>query len=1044
MTVSNFVKQTSFPVGYAPAHISKWRSSRTGLQLTYIDQPSPMVNGYFAVATEIENDSGCPHTLEHLVFMGSHKYPYKGLLDNLGNRFFSSTNAWTAVDQTVYTLTTAGWEGFKTLLPIYLDHLFRPTLTDEGCLTEVYHIDGHGHEKGVVFSEMQGIESQSWFITFLNLLRSLYRQSSGYSSETGGLMAELRKLTNNDIRKFHAENYRPDNLCVVVTGSVDEQELLEIMDNIDGELPSLGAPNKRPFVDSQPDEPLQKTTVKEVQFPDTDESMGEVLLAWIGPPANDVVLNVAVDLLGSYFSDSAISVFNRALVEVENPLATDVDYSTNDYVRTGIIFSFSGVPTESLHEVDDKVKELIQHHSKPENFDLKYMHELIYQQRLKFVSKCEKSASTFSNIAIEEFIYGNVDGSDLRRWTQNLDEYDLVAAWNAEKWASVIHEQLVANHLISILGKPSSSLAEQQEKENKKISRDIMEKYGKSGLKKLGDQLQKAQDFNDREIPTDVLTQFGQPDPEKIAFIETKSYRGGSNQEDGPYVNNKQSEAIESDTPADFPLFLHFEEFKSLFTTVHVVMPSSLIDTGLLRYMAIVEEIFSLPIELPDGTSMTHNEVVAALNNDFVDFELDNGFDNQFQELITIKVKFKVTNYHTAISWLVKVMQHAVFDMQRVKIILEKIINSLPDEKRSGELMMYSCQFRTLFDKRSLKKAQDCILNEQFYKDLLEQIEGGDFAAIEHDLNRLRKQLFNLDGMKVFILGNLADLKNPVSSWVPFVDLIRGTGVTIPFEELPRSHMYRSDVGLNMADRAYIVSTPASESTHISVSTAIPTDYLDEDIFKIALASEFFTAVEGPFWRGIRGTGLAYGASIRRDLESGFLSYIVYRGSDGIGAWLTARNIVNDYASGKLEFDSINMENSIAAIVNALADGEANSYDAASSKVADNVFKRRGPEYVRFFLRKLRLVSAADLVEITKKYFVPMFDTHHSVVFASVPPAKVSEYDAYFSDRGYSVTIEEIGGDLSDASGQSDSGSGSEASDDSEGSEGSGSDSELE
>ena len=31
----------------------------------------------FVVATEAHDDDGLPHTLEHLVFMGSEKYPYK-------------------------------------------------------------------------------------------------------------------------------------------------------------------------------------------------------------------------------------------------------------------------------------------------------------------------------------------------------------------------------------------------------------------------------------------------------------------------------------------------------------------------------------------------------------------------------------------------------------------------------------------------------------------------------------------------------------------------------------------------------------------------------------------------------------------------------------------------------------------------------------------------------------------------------------------------------------------------------------------------------
>jgi Zn-dependent M16 (insulinase) family peptidase len=64
-------------------------------------------------------DDGLPHTLEHLIFLGSEKFPFKGILDKLANRCLAQgTNAWTDVDHTAYTITTAGSEGFLNLLPM--------------------------------------------------------------------------------------------------------------------------------------------------------------------------------------------------------------------------------------------------------------------------------------------------------------------------------------------------------------------------------------------------------------------------------------------------------------------------------------------------------------------------------------------------------------------------------------------------------------------------------------------------------------------------------------------------------------------------------------------------------------------------------------------------------------------------------------------------------------------------------------------------------------------------------------------------------------
>ena len=113
--------------------VTKYRSARTGLTVTVAQVDGPVVNGYFCLATEAHDDDGLPHTLEHLIFLGSELYPYKGVLDLLANRCLSSgTNAWTDTDHTCYTMTTAGSQGFLNLLPIYLDHILYPTITPEG------------------------------------------------------------------------------------------------------------------------------------------------------------------------------------------------------------------------------------------------------------------------------------------------------------------------------------------------------------------------------------------------------------------------------------------------------------------------------------------------------------------------------------------------------------------------------------------------------------------------------------------------------------------------------------------------------------------------------------------------------------------------------------------------------------------------------------------------------------------------------------------------------------------------------------------------
>lgn len=86
--------------------VKKYVSSETGIQVYVAQVHSPLTNAYLALgkiflfsilqfhptdiclylATEADSDDGIPHTLEHLVFLGSEDYPFKGVLDLLANR----------------------------------------------------------------------------------------------------------------------------------------------------------------------------------------------------------------------------------------------------------------------------------------------------------------------------------------------------------------------------------------------------------------------------------------------------------------------------------------------------------------------------------------------------------------------------------------------------------------------------------------------------------------------------------------------------------------------------------------------------------------------------------------------------------------------------------------------------------------------------------------------------------------------------------------------------------------------------------------------
>lgn len=76
--------------------------------------------------------------------------------------------------------------------------MYQRFLQEEAFVTEVHHITGEGEDAGVVYCEMQGRENSAESRIHLEMARAVYPGRCGYSSETGGIMKNLRESTTNE------------------------------------------------------------------------------------------------------------------------------------------------------------------------------------------------------------------------------------------------------------------------------------------------------------------------------------------------------------------------------------------------------------------------------------------------------------------------------------------------------------------------------------------------------------------------------------------------------------------------------------------------------------------------------------------------------------------------------------------------------------------------------------------------------------------------------------------------------------------------------
>ncbi|CCK73413.1 Sdd3p NDAI_0G04280 [Naumovozyma dairenensis CBS 421] len=1016
-----FNKLLSFQLEYAPQyHLTKYVSARTGLQLVHIDhKSSPLVQGYFAVGTECPNDSGVPHTLEHLIFMGSKEHPYKGLLDTVGNLCMSSTNAWTATDQTVYTLTSAGWKGFSKLLPSYLNHILFPTLTDEACTTEVYHVDPEDFsDKGVVFSEMEAIESQSWFVTMLEKQRLMFPEGSGYRSETGGLTNNLRTLTNDEIKKFHKEMYSSDNLCLIICGNVPQSELLDIMENWDSTLPEKdNSTKKRPFLDTPESQiPSSRNEIIEstVEFPELDESQSEILFSWIGEPYLSYTTDLAVSMLLDYFTESALAPFTKQLVEISDPLANSTDYWTDDYMRTIINLGIHGVPTEKMEQTKAKVMEILATHE----IDMARIKQVVDNGKWEYILRCEKNGdSVLSQAVITDFLYGDLHGSSLEASVKSLSDFNELSKWTSEQWSSLIKKIFIDNKPIIVLGKPSSELYESIDKEKEKLLRERKEQYGEHGLSKLRETLDQAQTHNNTPIPESLLEAFILENPEKtVDFISTVSITVC---DDTKHKNEADplTRSILNSKPENFPLFLHLGHFPSQFIELHCLLNSTCIkDTTLLPYYHVFTELFSMPMKGENNEIVIpYEEVVSKLKSETVDSQISLGLNATCPELIDLRIRCKSDDYSKAVNWIKHCLFDMIFDEKRVSVLVENYLNSIVELKREGDVMLESLTCRNIYSTRSMKKSVDPLYVESILEDVLNDIEDGKFQEkVLPRLETMRIQLReHFNKFHILIFGDVSKIQSEV--YKPWESLIANLDAApqsykVKTPPVPRLLSSVSPLCKKPSERAYIITAPASESSYMNVITPVPfnLNYNDPEYAAVLLASEYLQCVEGPFWKGIRGSGLAYGANMVKMTEINSWGFNIYRGTDIVKCYQAGKQIVEGYATGVAQFQPNLMQGAVNSIINRLATIENGYFAASISKYVDDFLLARGPNFNKMILERLADVSIKELQHVMQKYFVNLFDSDKSVVFICCHPSKVEAVQEFLEEQGFTVDIEEL------------------------------------
>ncbi|KAH9987483.1 Metalloenzyme, LuxS/M16 peptidase-like protein [Xylariaceae sp. FL0662B] len=1002
-----FRKIQAFKTEYAQTTITQYESERSGMQVVVADRKGPKVNGYFTLATEIFDDSGAPHTLEHLVFMGSKSYRYKGLLDKLASRAYGTTNAWTATDHTAYTLDTAGWEGFAQTLPVYLEHLVVPTITDAACLTEVHHINGEGDDAGVVYSEMQGVQYTSSELMDIKARRLLYPENVGFRYETGGMMEALRVLTPERIRDFHRAMYQPRNMCVIIVGEVNHDHLLHILDDfeesIQDDIPPLNAPFKRPWIESAQPPPLKETIIETIEFPEEDESIGDMVVAFLGPNCIDVVETTALNILLTYLCGSSVAVLENIMVEKEE-LASSVSYSWDARPNSVIWLQPTGVATEKLSFVEQRLIALLKEvASKP--LDMTYMKECLQRERRQIKAQAEESESFYSSNIITDYLFGRRDGSTLKDLA-SLREYDTLEKWTDEQWRSFLGKWIADAHHISILGKPSLELATKLKGDEVSRIEKRKQQLGPEGLEKLRQKLDEAKAQNEVEIPASLLEKWQVPAAESIHFIKSQTARSGIARKIGLHENAAQN-AIDKASQG-LPLFVQFENVPTNFAYISIHVGTSKVPVKYKPLLSLFNDIFfNSPIKR-NGKLVDFEQVVMELEKDTVSYSLEGGSKFGDTESFLIRMQVEPDKYATAIEWIRTMMFDSVFDVMRLKASVAKQLADIPEAKRDGRVMANEVEMAIHNEASSLLVAKRTLVKATYLRRIKKLLEKDPSTVISW-LEELRRSLFTFDNLRVLVTADILgpNLPDPVKTWDTLSkSLDTGADAINP---IIKPYTLLNDEGRNPGSvGATIIPMKAIDSSYSVSSGKGLTSFSDPAIPALLVAMQYLETVEGTLWNAVRGNGLAYGVYFAKELDGGYLHFKVYRSPQASKAIIAARDAISALVDGTVAFEKPMIEGAISQLVMNIADEQATMATTAVQNFIIGAIRGLEPDINAKLLAKVRAVAVEDIKNAMKMWLLPLFEPGKSNVVVCCAHVLVEKIEEELREVGYKTQVKEL------------------------------------
>ncbi|XP_050537012.1 uncharacterized protein LOC126903090 isoform X2 [Daktulosphaira vitifoliae] len=952
--------------------VYKYQCLRTGITIVFGDIDVPVVNGYFTLATETLDDDGIPHTLEHLIFSGSEDYPYNGVVYFLANRCLGTKiSAKTSVDHTCYT--------------------------DSNFITQVHHITSDGKDAGVVYCEMQALENTAEAIVYQSFLKKVYPGKCGYKSVHGGIMKNLRESTTIEkIRKYHQAYYRPENLLLLVTGKVKHSSLFNSLEPVIQKILSKGSRGEYVKPWQNPVDPLMESSNNVELFPCDEETNGYINIGWRGPVGSTFSYKyMACKLLLNYLTRYIISF---EFVQIYDPLCSSVTFNISNTLNSHIVLIFQNVPIKKIKEeqIPLKLNEIFQKLIRDDGyFNLKRLIASIKTYKLELIQSNLYSA--LSTLIIRDFLYGKSQSDFDEILNTNRIFYQLLRE-DILYWKNILRDYLLNDYKVIVKGIPS--IQKQHELANEEIQRVLQRKkdLGDDGLKLKAIELLNAKTECEKQPPNEIFTSFKVPDV-VIMLLTHDSFSSNSLNQHNLF---KTSEV---------PLFVEIDNVKSNFIYLRALINTKDLPLNLRKYLPIfLDLIINSPV-IPTGENYTNFH--AELDNDVVSWKASIGIESTssfscgyFSSIALIKITVKLEKYHKCIKWLHNLLYNTVIIKKKLSCNLSRKINEVSNYRRNGKYMLNQIFINMTYKQDSNPYTCSVLEQYKFLTSLQNAIETEKgWEIVYEDLIKLKLFLANPDNIKLHITGNIDKLCDIIPEASAALQNIIPDNLKRPVHPFKTQLDSEFMLPLNQCRIcACIVGMGSIESSYFIQCTDCIKDHNHQDYASLRVFISYFTQVEGPIWKKIRGLGYAYSYNITLKPDEGKICLSFDRSVNLPTAYQATKSIIDEHLSNELLWDQTHLESAKSRAIFEILNKE-NSTDYSSAQLIWLSLRNLKKTYIQDLIKQISLVKLEDLPKIGRKYVMPLFNPQSTITAVICPPTKIEETAYEFEKMGIKMNV---------------------------------------